>query len=259
MANFSLTDYESNSASQTNTSPTTNNNYVSYFSLKSDGDEAVVRFIYSSPDQLELTSTHEVTINGKKRKVMCLRTPQEEINKCPLCAAGNRPQTKFFCKMVEYVRDENGQIVIVPRLWERSISFAKTLKSYFDEYGALSEMVFKIKRHGVAGSTSTTYDLLPANRSVYNETAYPKDFSAFDNYKISSYAVLDKNYDEMVTYLNTGVMPMPEKPQQKPTSNAVSTNQTWRPTSTMNNVQVSNTQTNMMQESAVRPKRTYTY
>ena len=134
-----------------------NKQYVSYFGLKDDGDEAVVRFIYSDPSQFDVYTVHPVTIDGKFRKVNCLRGFHDPVEKCPLCEAGEPVQNKIYIKMIKYERAEDGSTInIVPCVWERPASYITILNNLFSEYGDISDCVFKIRRSGERGSLQTT-------------------------------------------------------------------------------------------------------
>ena len=61
MAQFNYNDYVSQEANKTQEGAV-NTNSVSYFALKNDGDEAVVRFIYDNPNQFDLLTVHTVQI-----------------------------------------------------------------------------------------------------------------------------------------------------------------------------------------------------
>lgn len=178
----------------------TGGNYsrVSYLALKNDGDEAVVRFMYDSPAQFDLETVHNVQIDGRYRKVTCLReSAYAPLEQCPLCANKEKVYQKFYVKLIEYVRNEQNEIVPVARVWERPANFASVLKGYFDEGYVLSECIFKIKRRGKAGDMQTTYDVVPANPAVYKPEFYPKDTSLFEGYSLYSYVVLNKTYEEL--------------------------------------------------------------
>ena len=177
--------------------PTQSTTRVSYFSLRDDGDEAIVRFAYSDPDQLEIFTTHSVTIDGKFRRVNCLRDPGTPVDTCPLCASGQNPQNRTYIKLIEYVRNEDGSITGVPKIWERPDSYVQMLTNLFTEYGDISDCIFKVKRSGERGSMQTTYSIMFGNPQIYNATLYPKDFSAFDNYKILGGPLLDKSFNEL--------------------------------------------------------------
>lgn len=218
MAQFNFNDYEKMQAQRIE-GDQSKTPRVSYFNLKTDGEEAIVRFIYNKPEEFDLISVHMVEIDGKQRRVNCLRTPYEPLDKCPLCSSGAKVYQKFFIKLIEYVTDENGKIIAVPRIWERPAMFARTLKTYFDNYGNLSDHIFKIKRHGERGNMQTTYDILYANPAVYKPNLYIKDFSGFENYSLFNYVVLDKSGDDLDTFVKTGVFPVtdvPQTPQPEP-------------------------------------------
>ena len=170
---------------------------VGFFSLRDDGDEAIVRFVYSDPSEFEVYTVHPVTIDGKFRKVNCINDLRLGIHSCPLCAAGVQLQQKFYIRLIEYTRDENGNIVPQPRVWERPASYMQILTNLFTEYGPLCDNVFKVKRSGARGDMQTTYSIMFGNPSIYNEQLYPKDFTAFDNYSPLGTAILDRGELEL--------------------------------------------------------------
>lgn len=178
--------------------------YVSYFGLKDDGDEAIVRFA-CDPDEFEVYTVHPVTIDGKFRKVNCINDISEGIHSCPLCESGTQLQNRFYIRLIEYTRDENGNIVPQAKIWERPTSYIQRLVNLYTEYGSLKDNVFKIKRNGARGDMKTDYVMMFGNPSIYNEQLYPKDFSAFDDYSPLGTAILNKNASEMRELLGTHV------------------------------------------------------
>lgn len=189
---------------------------VSYFGLKDDGDEAIVRFPYSDPSEFDIFTTHQTQIDGRFRRVSCLREDfTDAIDKCPMCAAGIPIQQRFYVKLIEYTRDENNEVVATPKVWERSLSYVQMISDLIEEYGDIREYVFKIKRSGKKGSLQTTYSILPANQKIYNNETYPADFSAFENYKVLGHALMDKDKDGMLELLGATKEeePVEEKPQ----------------------------------------------
>lgn len=180
---------------------------VSYFGLKDDGDEATVRFVYNSTEEFHLATIHSVDVEGKQRRVSCLRTGTEPLSKCPLCDSGNRVYDKMYVKLIQYTTESNGQVSHQARVWERPAYFSKTLESLFKEYGTLSDIIFKIKRHGKKGDTKTTYDILYANPAIYKPELYVKDFSDFDNFEINKFFYTEKTAGEMKVFLQTGHFP----------------------------------------------------
>ena len=122
-----------------------------FFNLKNDGDQAVVRFMYTDLSDFDIFTVHNVTINGKYRKVSCIRDPHDATEACPLCASGNSISNRFYIKMLEYRVNGQGQVEIHPVVWDRSMSYASKLKSMLEEYGPLEDCLFKVKRNGAAG------------------------------------------------------------------------------------------------------------
>ena len=187
-------------------------NSVGFFSLKNDGDDAIVRILHNSVKDFDMLSCHTLEIDGKYRKINCLREARDPVQKCPLCEAGlGKLQQKMFIHLLHYVKDENGNIVVVPKIWERSISYAKTLKGYIDEYGPLEHLVFKIRRQGAAGSMDTTYTILPQVSSIYSEQNYPIDKSGFEGYSVLGTLVMNKDYNDCVEFVRTGTFPQKDK------------------------------------------------
>ena len=173
---------------------TTTTPRVGFFSLK-DGGETFIRFAFSSPAELKIYTTHQTTINGKFRRVACLRTFKEPISNCPLCAAGDKIQTKVYLPLIEYTRDENENLKAEAKIWERSVSYLQNLADFAEDYGDLRSVVFKVKRRGA--KLDTVYNLLPANPQIYNEELYVKDFSAFEGYDVLGGPLLNYDFDKM--------------------------------------------------------------
>lgn len=196
-----------------NTNSTSGNNLPQFFTLKNDGDEAVVRFMHDNTQSFEIVTTHQIqTSNGRFRNVNCIRDPREPIDNCPFCKAGMPVRQRFYIHLVSYVKNEQGQIVAQPMVWERNISYAQTLKSYIDNYGPLSDIICKIIRHGKAGDMQTTYEIVPnLNKQIYTDELYPKLVDAFKDYHAVGTTVLNKNFNELDTYVRTGQFPATEQ------------------------------------------------
>ena len=206
MGLYSYQDYQK----QTNNTNNQNksNNYIGYFNLKGNGCEALVKFMYDSPAEFQVADIHPLQINGKWRKISCLNGPHTQ-DQCPLCMAGDKAQKKFFIKLIHYTKDENGNVVATPKIWERSTAYIQKLRNYFDEYGPLSENVFKIRRNGEDGSTETKYDIMYANPMVYKPEIYVKT-NAFDNYDLVKNGVItNKTASEMTAILDPSTAPAP--------------------------------------------------
>ena len=183
---------------------------VGYFKLSDDGDEALVRFNYDSPNELTMAHVHDEPVgNSKHRRVLCLReNARDDMEKCPFCARGDKYYSKVYLKLIEYVKDETGKIVPQAKVWERPAGFADTVAEYINNYGGLKDVVFKVKRKGIRGSMETTYILTPMPSTMYNEsTGYAKDFHEFDNFSLFPHSFLSKTKEEIEEYIQTGEFP----------------------------------------------------
>lgn len=185
-----------------------NANLPTYFSLKDDGESAIVRFDVSKIEDISIYTRHMIKSNGKLKAVECLRMPDEPKENCPLCASGNKANTRIYIKVIVY-ENEGEKVTYKPCIWEQSITFRNLLKSYIMDYGDLRDTIFKVTRTGKKGDTSTRYSIIPANPQIYREENYPKDFSAFDNFNLNSYMLLKKSKEELNYFLETGSLPAP--------------------------------------------------
>lgn len=205
-------------------------NGIGFFSLKNDGDEAVVRIMHNSSADFDIVEVHNMKIGERYRKINCLNG--EGQGTCPLCAANNRAQHRFFVHMIQYVKDEQGQIVPKPVIWDRAaLQMSKKLVSMIQEYGPLSDCVFKIRRSGAAGSMDTTYEIMFANPTIYKPELYPVLSDAFANYNVVGGAVMNKSAADLEVFLSTGSFPN-VNPQQNNNQAAPATYNEAPPTNT---------------------------
>lgn len=180
---------------------------VGFFSLKNDGEEAIVRIMCDSMSDLEIMTVHPITVGASSfpnRQVNCIRDPRDPLDMCPLCAAGEKVKQKIFIRMLQYdpVTKEAKPVV-----WDRVASvFAPRIKSFLDNYGPLSHIMCKIIRHGTG--KSTVYDIVPnINPQEYNETNYPIVPNAFKDFSVLGRMVMDKNAEEIIQFMKTGNFP----------------------------------------------------
>lgn len=191
-----------------NTNSNNTNNQIGFFSLKNDGDEAIVRFMHDSTDSFEILGTHPITLNGRFRRCNCVRTPKDPIDKCPLCSNGENVEYRFYIHILRYYNNPDGSVYAEPQVWERSLSYANKLKEYINNYGPMSDIICKIVRHGRPGDMKTEYEIIPnLNKSIYKDSIFVKKDNLFDDYKALGRVVLDKTSEEIVEYLNTGNFP----------------------------------------------------
>lgn len=185
-----------------------NTNSVGFFTLKNDGDEAIVRIMHDTVEDFDILTTHPISLGGKFRTVNCLRDPRDPMEQCPLCKNGTKVQSRIFIHMIQYVKNNQGQVVATPVVWERGANeYGTKLKTLMSEYGPLSNNVFKIRRNGKTGDTNTTYEILYGSPNMYSEQVYPKVPGAFDNFSACGVVVLDKSYDEIMYFISTGNFP----------------------------------------------------
>lgn len=213
---------------------------VGFFSLKNDGDEAIVRIMCDTMADLEIMTVHPITVGQSafpNRQVNCLRDPRDPLEMCPLCAAGEKVKQKVFIKMLQYDPYTKEAKAVV---WDRVASiFAPKIKSFIDNYGPLSHIMCKIIRHGT-GKT-TMYDIIPnINPQEFNEQNYPIIPNAFDDFSVLGRMVMDKNAEEIIQFMQTGSFP--EKQQ---TQNNIPPQQTYSNHPQFQNPQFQNPQPQM--------------
>lgn len=212
MARISYADFMRDEAEQATQTTRRDDPRIGFFSLKGDGDSAIVRFMHTSPSDFDIAAIHELP-SGKKvpQRVSCLRRRGDPYDVCPACDAGLSLKTRFYIHMVVYTQDpQTGEIVATPKIWDRSTAYIATLREFCNEYGDLYKNVFKITRRGAAGSMETTYHILPVNQQVYREDLYKIPQGIFDNYSSVGTIVAEKTYDEMQKML-TANAPVEEK------------------------------------------------
>ena len=191
-----------------NSNNTTNN--ISFFSLKNDGDEAIVRFMHSDVKDFDMHSTHPVKISDKYTGyASCLRSSlKDPIENCPLCKNKIALNNNIFIHLIQYMQDkEIGNIVAQPKIWVRGITYARTLASLLNEYGPLSDSIFKIRRSGAAGSRETTYDIMYCRPDIYTSDRYIKNETFFKDYTVLNNVVKNYSYSDLNYYLLNGRLP----------------------------------------------------
>jgi len=172
--------------------------------LDKDGDQVVVRFPYTSPQDLLFESVHKVVgvFPGDKfgKSVRCTGD-----DKCPLCNSENeairKRKTMFYAKMIVYKPTATGADLCAT-VWERPAAFADSeLKNLMQEYGDLSDYLFKITRSGKG--TDTRYTIIPVNMNspVYSQEVYKtKDLSCLEN--IDATKILSKSIEQYNQAIN---------------------------------------------------------
>ena len=183
-----------------------NKTSIGFFSLKNDKDSAIVRFMVGDVTDIPIIKLHKVKVGGKDRKISCLRDPREPVDKCPLCNSGKNVSSRVFIPLIEYIRnDEDGSIEAVPKIWERPASYLSRLVSLVQDYGNLSDNLFRVVRNGASGDTSTTYSENYCKPEVFSNSKFIKDESFFKDYSVMGRLVYELSYDEASLVASGGV------------------------------------------------------
>lgn len=133
--------------------------YKNMFRLINDGDSADVVILYRSDQDVLVADTHYIKSPEYSGYVHCTGRG------CPACAKGIRTQPKLFIP----VYNINTEKI---EFFDRTLKFDAVLQEQvFSKYPNPSEVVFRITRHGAAGSYETKYEFqaVYSNRTPYNE------------------------------------------------------------------------------------------
>lgn len=172
-----------------------------FFSLKGDGDSAVVRFLYNDVDDVEGYAVHEVEIDGKKRYVNCLRDYNSPIDDCPFCRAKKYQVAKLFVPL--YNEDEQKV-----QIWERGKKFFAKISGICSRYNKapIFQQTFEIVRNGKPNDTQTTYEIYRTEDDIDKDVR----LDDYDMPEILGGTILDKSAEDMEFYLDAGYFPPEE-------------------------------------------------
>ena len=221
MANYNFTDFESKKESRGNGERAR----VGYFSsLKEDGDEAVIRLNYKTKADFKVVTVHRILLDGKWRNVECIKSLYDTKDKCPLCASGDKMKSKVFAQLLQYIKDEQGNITSEPKIWERGYVFVNEILDAIGdavEDGKIApntpicDIVFKVKRIGAKGSLDTKYKLKVMQPAVVPENVFTKDFSAFTNFDSAHHDYFTKTAEELKYYVENKKFPEADTKEEK--------------------------------------------
>lgn len=225
MANFSYSDYQNVIAKAQESNNGASSVKIGFFKMKNDKDEALIRFNVTSLDSLQFATVHQLGAAQKWMKVSCLNPVGSYYDTCPLCAAvsagntsiGKAVKKVYVQMMVSYKDATTGQFsAAIPVIWERPAGFSREIANLLNDYGDLSQRVFKVTRNGVANSMQTTYSIsyIPLYDKPESVTA---DFSAFNNFNIAKHSFWEKSSGDINVFLNTGSFPEVARAPQAPT------------------------------------------
>lgn len=222
---------------------------VTYFSLKNDQDEAIVRFLQQHDDINWVRQWRTEPKQGFPygEKLNCV-DQFEDGTPDPGFELGLKSSWSAFAPLIwrnapqfqkdaqgRRIKDANGNFVIAGyadtvALWEHTWTIYDILKSVDSDYRGLMSRDFKVKRIGARGSNKTTYRIVP-----HPIDGPPTPFSPEDQALASAQAiditpfVRIPTYDELYTYLNGGQAPahtapmaqsIPVQHQQQPLQTA---------------------------------------
>ena len=199
------------------TASTTSRDFtVKFFSLK-NGEEAIVRILIDSGDDFDIRTVHRVEMDGFPygRNINCLNDSNNPES-CPLCKRGDKLQQKLYIRMIKYSVENDGTVTPVPVVWERSrydkAFGTQALITYMNTYGALSDIICRISRSGDGLNTIYTptfgLNIMPNTKNFYTDERYVKDTTLFGDYDVLGVSILDKNFEELTQFVNTGAFPM---------------------------------------------------
>ncbi len=170
-----------------------------FFSLQNDGDQAQVRFMYDSIEDVEAFSVHTITHpNNPKASlyVNCLREYNDPVDMCPFCKAQVATQVKLFIPVFDV---ESG----TTKTWDRGKKFIPRISSICNRYpnDSIASHIFTIERNGAKGDTSTTYEIWETEQD---------DTTLEDLPELPNVPVKNKTAEDMEYYLQEGVFPPEE-------------------------------------------------
>lgn len=190
-----------------------NSNGDKFFSLLNDGESAIVRFLHTDINDFDVLDVHTIKVGGKIRKINCLKPANGVANDCLLCAnnyldAATRKYTypvarRFYIHLLKY----NSPQEPVEQIWDRNKEFIIKLNQLEQDYGPLYSRLYKIVRHGAAGSMDTSYDILPLDKDKYNPENFKFDISQLNYTPTLGTTVLDKTNEEIQVFLTQGNFP----------------------------------------------------
>lgn len=213
MAQFTYQEYENTtSASSGHGAP-----QIGFFKL-GPNEEALVRFNIHSVSDLQFAQIHKPYF-GKKfdgvangyAGISCLNGVGDfSAAKCPFCAAAAtgdqtvaKAEKKVYVQMkVSYKDPSSGSWAQpVSAVWERPAGFARELATKIQNYGDLTQVMFKITR--VGGGKETKYSLDYAVPTIFKPEMISTDFSEFATFKLNAGVLYEKSYDEMARFVRT--------------------------------------------------------
>ena len=165
--------------------------FGSFFLLRDDGDYADVIFLYEKPEDMLVAEVHYVKSPIYSGYVHCCGRG------CPACEKKIRVQTKLFIPVYNIEADEI-------QFFDRGIRFEPQMqRDVFRHYPNPSQVVWRITRHGAAGSIDTYYTIAAVGRNSIG--TYPEILAKFNAAMPDYYSNVCKEFSasELRDMLNT--------------------------------------------------------
>lgn len=173
--------------------------FGNFFRLVNDKDYADVVILYRSTQDVLVADAHYVKTPDYSGYVQCSESG------CPACAEGIRIQSKLFIPMLVIAHSDLDFKGPKIQFWDRTMRFQPQLMSdVFRNYPNPSEMIFRITRHGAAGSVDTYYTIQAIQSTPESIGKYDKILADYHLTFPNSYDMVCKDYSamELRTMLN---------------------------------------------------------
>lgn len=181
------------------------NSGANFFGLENDKDVATVRLCHDDANSIEIIACHQIEVDGRKRKVSCLRSYNDPVDLCPLCKAGLQLQLRYFVHLLQYEKSFDGFTgAVEKKVWERGRTFQKEILGLSGRYNPLWKTCFEIERQGKKGDQTTKYGIYPMN---YSLDELPIADEHLENDSVLGTIVMEKTADELNYYLENGEFP----------------------------------------------------
>ena len=134
-----------------------------FFGLANDKDQAVVRFLISDQNDLDIYPVHRVEVNGQTKSVECLRAPGDPIDACPFCREQIFNTAKIYIPLIKY--SINGQQVQPEvNIWERGKTFIGKMQSIATQYQPVYNRTFTVIRNGKKNDPQTSFEIMALDK-----------------------------------------------------------------------------------------------
>lgn len=171
--------------------------YGGFFLLRNDGDFADVIFMYQKPEDVLVADVHYIKSSEHSGYVHCCGAG------CPACAKGIRIQTKLFIPLYNISQNRI-------EYFDRTMKFEPQLQQdVFSKYPNPSEYVFRITRHGEAGSIETYYEIMAVGKNT---------FKPYAQILAEQHATMPEHYSTVCKPMSSSEMQMLLNDSGRPTS-----------------------------------------